>query len=220
MIGKEHGFVYEFLQGINTRPLYVGSTTDPVSRFRAHFMGNRNLSAQQLDTVKFIRIAYAGNEEACRMIEAALIYSLMPAYNSQQPIAHYITVDHASLPWFTFTKDAFLKDQSIVFGCFETYWRGRLSDDAQVDLFPEQKDDWEELIRPYVEDKYRVCIKEVWYEAIKKNAHPCLPPTIAECRRIGKILTQSLGFSRGNQSRFKKYGPQKQYFSTRCTNGG
>ena len=220
MIGKEHGFIYEFLQEINSKPIYIGSTTDPTSRFRAHFKGNGNLSSKQLDTVRFVRIAYVGNEEACRKIEASLIYLLMPAYNSQQPFSHYTIVEHASLPWFTFTKDAFLKDNSIVFGCFETYWKGRLSNDMHADLFTEQKDEWEELIRQYIEDKKRLCIIEVWYEAINKNANPCLPPTLAERRRIGRILTQSLGCYGGNVAQFKKYGKHKQFLNSRYINGG
>lgn len=76
----------------------------------------------------------------------------------------------------------------------------------------EVDDGWEGRIEFYLDQERlsKVCLDELWYEAINYGSR-LRQPTSADKRRIGAILTTKLGWIRGNTYRFETYGRQKSF---------
>lgn len=77
----------------------------------------------------------------------------------------------------------------------------------------EVDDGWTGRIEEYLDQEARlnkVCLDEIWYEAINYGSRQ-RQPSSADKRRIGSILTTKLGWIRGNVDRFETYGRQKSF---------
>ena len=77
----------------------------------------------------------------------------------------------------------------------------------------EVDDGWIGRIEEYLDQEARlskVCLDEIWYEAINYGNRQ-RQPSSADKRRIGSIMTSKLGWIRGNVDRFETYGRQKSF---------
>ena len=80
---------------------------------------------------------------------------------------------------------------------------------------PKEVDDWKiGIIEDYIKDKKRVCVIEIWQEALYKKYSPCYPElSRKQSNSIVDILVNRLGCERGNSENFDGFGKQKAYYT-------
>ena len=121
----EFGFVYMFFENsTEEKPVYIGYTSNPWQRMSNHFKenasGNGKLCKDAYSRIHFIKLAHVGSEQKGREIESILIYANTPKYNTDIDIVlsrNIAETELSKIKWFTFTKEEFLRDRSIVFRC-------------------------------------------------------------------------------------------------------
>ena len=76
-----------------------------------------------------------------------------------------------------------------------------------------EQDDWREgLIEDYISGKERVCLLEVWQNALYLNRAPYFPDMKRkDSNELSTIIVNKLGWKRGNVERFNEFGKQKSF---------
>ena len=123
----EYGFVYVFFNGEKdpqkTEPLYVGSTRHIANRLKQHLTGTAlGITPEQRNEVEVIAVGVT-TEFLCREVEAYLIGKWKPKFNTvipSRPNSGY--ADYCMMEFSYFTKDDFLKDNTICYECFDRQW--------------------------------------------------------------------------------------------------
>lgn len=123
------------------------------------------------------------HEQECRMDIRQAWAEMLTAYRAGDPLAN---------PYTSRNLEAEIRERQR---------------SAEVD------DGWVGRIEEYLDHETRVnkvCLDELWYEAINYGSR-LRQPSSADKRRIGAILTTKLGWIRGNTDRFEPYGRQKSF---------